>query len=60
MEPSKGWEEKLDEHIINIQPTLSGRNMAIVNNYPIDRRNDEKVHTFMIIYKYKLRFLLFH
>ena len=47
-EPSKGWKEKLHEHIINIQPTLFGRKMTIVKNYPIDRRNDEKLHTFMI------------
>ena len=39
-EPSKGWEENLDEHIIKIQPTLSSRNMTIVKNYPIDRINN--------------------
>ena len=48
MEPIKGWEEKLDEHIIKILPTLYGIKITIVKNYFIVRRNDETIHAFMI------------
>ena len=47
-EPSKGWDEKLDDHILNIKRNLSYTKMNIVKNYPMDRENDENVHNLII------------
>jgi len=46
----EGWEEKLDECITDIQPTLCSRELDIIKNYLMNRTNDQKVNVFRIIY----------
>jgi len=40
----------IDEHIIDIPPTLYGRQLNVMNNYAMNRTNGEKVHAFIINY----------
>ena len=49
LEPSRGWKEKLDEHIIDIQSTLLGRQLNSIKKYLMNRTIDENVHGFLIL-----------
>ena len=55
---NKGWEEKPDERITNIQPVLCGRQLNIIKKYPINRTNDENVHAFIINSLLQLKILI--